>query len=86
MFFSETDLSDFIEENDVKFIRMTFCDTFGNMKNITITAPCHYRRHSVQCHRTAGGIAPEPAAETGHLYPVHSAVAAPVRSCSTFLL
>ena len=34
MFFSETDLSDFIEENDVKFIRMTFCDTFGNMKNI----------------------------------------------------
>lgn len=24
MFFSETDLSDFIEENDVKFIRMTF--------------------------------------------------------------
>lgn len=36
MFFSETDLSDFIEENDVKFIRMTFCDTFGNMKNIAI--------------------------------------------------
>ena len=36
MFFSETDLSDFIEENDVKFIRMTFCDTFGNMKNISI--------------------------------------------------
>ena len=34
--FSETDLSDFIEENDVKFIRMTFCDTFGNMKNIAI--------------------------------------------------
>ena len=32
MFFSETDLSDFIEENDVKFIRMTFCDTFGNMQ------------------------------------------------------
>lgn len=36
MFFSETDLSEFIEENDVKFIRMTFCDTFGNMKNIAI--------------------------------------------------
>ena len=36
MFFPETDLSDFIEENDVKFIRMTFCDTFGNMKNIAI--------------------------------------------------
>ena len=36
MFFSETDLLEFIEENDVKFIRMTFCDTFGNMKNIAI--------------------------------------------------
>ncbi len=36
MFFSETDLSEFIEENDVKFIRLTFCDSFGNMKNIAI--------------------------------------------------
>ena len=29
MLFSESDILDFIEENDVKFIRMTFCDTFG---------------------------------------------------------
>lgn len=36
MFFSENDILDFIEENDVKFIRMTFCDTFGNMRNIAI--------------------------------------------------
>lgn len=36
MFFSESDVLEFIEENDVKFIRMTFCDTFGNMKNIAI--------------------------------------------------
>lgn len=36
MFFSETDIQDFIEENDVKFIRLTFCDTFGNMRNIAI--------------------------------------------------
>ncbi len=36
MFFSETELLEFIEENDVKFIRMTFCDTFGNMRNIAI--------------------------------------------------
>lgn len=36
MLFSESDILDFIEENDVKFIRMTFCDTFGNMKNIAI--------------------------------------------------
>ncbi len=36
MFFSETDIYDFIEENDVKFIRLTFCDTSGNMRNIAI--------------------------------------------------
>lgn len=36
MFFSEADIYDFIEENDVKFIRLTFCDTFGNMRNIAI--------------------------------------------------
>ena len=36
MLFSETDIYDFIEENDVKFIRLTFCDTFGNMRNIAI--------------------------------------------------
>lgn len=36
MFFSETDIRGFIEENDIKFIRMTFCDTIGNMKNIAI--------------------------------------------------
>ena len=26
----------FVEENDVKFIRLTFCDIFGNQKNISI--------------------------------------------------
>ena len=38
MFFpeTETEILEFIEENDVKFIRMTFCDTFGNMRNIAI--------------------------------------------------
>jgi glutamine synthetase len=36
MYFSETDTLNFIEENDIKFIRMSFCDTFGNMKNIAI--------------------------------------------------
>jgi len=38
MFFPETEseMLDFTEENDVKFIRMTFCDTFGNMRNIAI--------------------------------------------------
>ncbi len=26
----------FVEENDVKFIRLTFCDIFGNLKNIAV--------------------------------------------------
>ena len=25
----------FIQENDVKFIRLAFCDIFGNQKNIS---------------------------------------------------
>ncbi|MBQ8515513.1 MAG: glutamine synthetase [Ruminococcus sp.] len=36
MYFSETDTLSFIEENDIKFIRLSFCDIFGNMKNIAI--------------------------------------------------
>ena len=36
MFFSESDVTEFIEDNDVKFIRLTFCDTLGAMKNIAI--------------------------------------------------
>ena len=36
MFFSESDVTEFIEDNDVKFIRLTFCDTLGVMKNIAI--------------------------------------------------
>lgn len=36
MYFSAADTQSFIEENDIKFIRLSFCDTFGNMKNIAI--------------------------------------------------
>ncbi len=32
------DILDFIEENDVKFIRLGFCDPLGNQKNISIMA------------------------------------------------
>ena len=34
----------FIQENDVKFIRLAFCDIFGNQKNIAImpTEPVSY--------------------------------------------
>ena len=33
------EILNFVEENDVKFIRLAFCDIFGNQKNISIM-PC----------------------------------------------
>lgn len=36
MCFSPKEILDFVEENDVKFIRLTFCDMFGNLKNVAI--------------------------------------------------
>ena len=29
---------DFVKDNDVKFVKLTFCDSFGNIKNISIVA------------------------------------------------
>ena len=37
--YSRTDVTEFIAENDVKFIRLAFCDVFGKQKNISIQ-PC----------------------------------------------
>lgn len=31
-----SEILNFVEENDVKFIRLQFCDVFGNLKNISI--------------------------------------------------
>ena len=36
MSFSPKEILNFVEENDVKFIRLTFCDLSGNLKNIAI--------------------------------------------------
>ena len=33
---SVSDIIDFVEENDVKFIRLAFCDLYGKQKNISI--------------------------------------------------
>lgn len=43
MLYSRTDAMDFIKENDVKFIRLAFCDIYGNQKNISIQ-PCELER------------------------------------------
>ncbi|EWM54342.1 glutamine synthetase family protein [Ruminococcus flavefaciens] len=36
MSFSPKEILKFVEENDVKFIRLTFCDMFGSLKNVAI--------------------------------------------------
>ncbi len=36
MSYTESEVLQFIEENDVKFIRLVFCDIFGTIKNISI--------------------------------------------------
>lgn len=36
MFYSKQDVFDFVEQEDVKFIRLTFCDVTGRQKNISI--------------------------------------------------
>lgn len=38
MLFSLDDIMEYVEENDVKFIRLVFFDIFGSMKNISIFA------------------------------------------------
>ena len=39
MFYTESEIEDFLGENDVKFIRLAFCDTAGVQKNISIMTP-----------------------------------------------
>ena len=33
---TQRDVAEFVRENDVKFIRLAFCDLFGELKNISI--------------------------------------------------
>ena len=32
------DILNYVEDNDVKFAKLTFCDIFGNQKNISLFA------------------------------------------------
>ena len=36
--YTQQEVLQFVQENDVKFIRLAFCDIFGMMKNISIMA------------------------------------------------
>ncbi|MCR5293588.1 MAG: glutamine synthetase family protein [Lachnospiraceae bacterium] len=39
MNYTKEEVKQFVEEEDVKFIRLSFCDVFGKAKNISIMAP-----------------------------------------------
>ena len=36
MMFSESEVLEYVRENDVKFIRLSFSDIFGRLKNVSI--------------------------------------------------
>ena len=36
MQYTRYDVEEFVREQDVKFVRLAFCDIFGNQKNIAI--------------------------------------------------
>ena len=38
MDYTVQEILQFVEENDVKFVRLAFCDMFGSLKNIAIMA------------------------------------------------
>lgn len=60
MLYTKNDVLEYIKENDVKFVRLAFCDLFGAQKNISITA-------SELSRAFAGGISFDASAVEGFL-------------------
>ena len=38
MKYTEKEVLQFVEENDVKFVKLMFCDIFGSLKTISVIA------------------------------------------------
>ena len=55
MKYSISEVVEFIAENDVKFVRLVFCDVFGRIKNVTVMADCIEERHSRRPGSTDSG-------------------------------
>lgn len=36
MIYTENEILQYVDENDVKFVKLTFCDVYGNLKNISV--------------------------------------------------
>lgn len=52
------DILNFVEDNDVKFAKLTFCDIFGNQKNISllpVSCPAPLPRVSASTGRPSPG-------------------------------
>lgn len=58
---SKIDVKQFIKENDIKFIRLAFCDVFGRLKNISVMAEQFERAYTQ-------GISFDASAALGFLY------------------
>lgn len=83
----------FIQENDVKFIRLAFCDIFGNQKNIAIMPTELERAFEQGIHFNAAALRGFLNVEASDLAAVsrsgnafRSAVAAGSGPCSALLL
>ena len=48
MFYTEEDVFSYIEQEDVKFIRLTFCDFSGKQRNLSIMP------HETKCASSKG--------------------------------
>ena len=48
MRYSKQEVMQYVQEEDVKFIRLSFCDVFGRQKNISIIMCRKIKRKSLQ--------------------------------------
>ena len=54
MRYSEADIQEFIHDNDVKFIKFSFCDVFGNQKIISVLPRAFSQGIAVDASRIEG--------------------------------
>ena len=67
---TQQDILDFVEDNNVKFVRFAFCDIFGFQKNIAVLASDLLRRQRHRGLHARGGERPgAPARPVHHDHP-----------------
>ncbi len=53
---TQQDILDFVEDNNVKFVRFAFCDIFGTQKNIAVLASDLPKAWRMACALTAAPL------------------------------